>query len=36
VAPEKLTTCSRLIPKKPGKCVNEDCDRMCNKKWPGK
>ncbi|KAG7557269.1 S locus-related glycoprotein 1 binding pollen coat protein, partial [Arabidopsis suecica] len=36
VVPEKLTTCSRFLPKKPGKCVNEDFDRMCKQKWPGK
>ncbi|XP_019090392.1 PREDICTED: putative defensin-like protein 142 [Camelina sativa] len=31
---EKLTTCNRFLPKKPGKCVKEDCDRLCKKKWP--
>ncbi|KAG7615435.1 putative defensin-like protein 142 [Arabidopsis thaliana] len=36
VAPEKLTTCSRFLSQKPGKCVKEDCDRMCKQKWPGK
>ncbi|XP_023636097.1 putative defensin-like protein 142 [Capsella rubella] len=31
---DELTTCARYLPKKPGKCVKEDCYRLCKKKWP--
>lgn len=29
-------TCSRYLPIQPAKCVFEDHNRSCKKKWPGK